>query len=157
MEDQDRSSRPIYRNPPSMSSVLNELWCKVVQPILEALEYSVRCCPLPTLFMLIFRTLSSRSLQILQIAAVYGGARLAHSHFFHSTQLGYMAQHTNQDHAFPISSFHHIQQPFARLTINSLQHPLIPDVPTSSLSASRTPQVFPQYPQPERRRMTSKR
>ena len=35
-------------DPPSLSFVLEELWRKVVKPILEALEYSVRCCLLST-------------------------------------------------------------------------------------------------------------
>ena len=38
--DSERS--PI--DPPSLSFVLEELWRKVVKPILEALGYTVRCC-----------------------------------------------------------------------------------------------------------------
>ena len=44
VDDQDRMPRRVRPNPSSMSFVLNELWCKVIQPILEALGYSVRCC-----------------------------------------------------------------------------------------------------------------
>ena len=44
LDDQDRMPRRVRPNPSSMSFVLNELWCKVVQPILVALGYSVRCC-----------------------------------------------------------------------------------------------------------------
>jgi hypothetical protein len=41
-EDHDRMPRRVSRNPSSMPHVLNELWHKVVQPILRALGYSVR-------------------------------------------------------------------------------------------------------------------
>lgn len=41
VEDQDRMPRRVRPNPSSMLFVLNELWRKVVQPILEALGYSL--------------------------------------------------------------------------------------------------------------------
>jgi hypothetical protein len=44
VEDQVRKSRNVHHDPVSMLLVLNELWCKVVQPVLKALGYSVRCC-----------------------------------------------------------------------------------------------------------------
>ena len=37
-------TRRLQPNQSPMLTVLKELWCKVVQPILEALGYSVRCC-----------------------------------------------------------------------------------------------------------------
>ncbi|KAF8960835.1 CHAT domain-containing protein [Flammula alnicola] len=45
VDDGDRAVRRYSRNPPSMSSVLKELWCNVVQPILEALGYSYHSDP----------------------------------------------------------------------------------------------------------------
>jgi hypothetical protein len=42
VEDHDRMPRRVRLNPSSMPFVLQELWYKVVQPILEALGYSVR-------------------------------------------------------------------------------------------------------------------
>ncbi|KAF8960972.1 CHAT domain-containing protein [Flammula alnicola] len=45
VEDGDRAVRRYFRNPPSMSFVLKELWCKVVRPILEALGYSYHSNP----------------------------------------------------------------------------------------------------------------
>jgi hypothetical protein len=44
VEDHDRMPLRACLDPSSMSLVLNELWCKVVQPILKALGYSVRPC-----------------------------------------------------------------------------------------------------------------
>jgi tetratricopeptide (TPR) repeat protein len=44
VEDQDRMPKRVRPHASSMLFVLKELWCKVVQPILEALGYSVRCC-----------------------------------------------------------------------------------------------------------------
>ncbi|KAF8962055.1 CHAT domain-containing protein [Flammula alnicola] len=45
VEDGDRAVRRYFRNPPSMSFVLKELWSKVVQPILEVLGYSYHSDP----------------------------------------------------------------------------------------------------------------
>ncbi|KAF8962059.1 CHAT domain-containing protein [Flammula alnicola] len=45
VEDGDRAVRRYFRDPPSMSFVLQELWCNVVQPILEALGYSYHSDP----------------------------------------------------------------------------------------------------------------
>ncbi|KAF8810946.1 hypothetical protein BYT27DRAFT_7221749 [Phlegmacium glaucopus] len=42
VEDHDRMPQRVSLHPSSMLVVLNELWCKVVQPILKALGYSVR-------------------------------------------------------------------------------------------------------------------
>ena len=44
VEDHDRIPQRVRLNPSSMPFVLEELWYKVVQPILEALGYSVRHC-----------------------------------------------------------------------------------------------------------------
>jgi hypothetical protein len=44
VEDNHRMPQHIGPNQSSMLLVLNELWCKVVQPILKALGYSVRHC-----------------------------------------------------------------------------------------------------------------
>ena len=41
VEDQDRIPQRVQPNASSMSFVLKELWCKLVRPTLEALEYSV--------------------------------------------------------------------------------------------------------------------
>ncbi|KAF8971357.1 CHAT domain-containing protein [Flammula alnicola] len=45
VKDGDRAVRRYFRDPPSMSFVLRELWCKVVQPVLEALAYSYHSDP----------------------------------------------------------------------------------------------------------------
>ena len=47
-ESQDRMPQRVQLCPSSMSFVLEELWYKVVQPILKALGYSVRCFSLAT-------------------------------------------------------------------------------------------------------------
>ena len=44
VKDQDHMPQHVRHSLSSISFVLKELWCKVVQPILEALGYSVRCC-----------------------------------------------------------------------------------------------------------------
>ena len=157
VEDHDRMPQRVRLNPSSMPFVLKELWCKIVQPIFEALGYFVRCY-LSFIYrnILIFCTLISRCLRILQIAPAYGGARLVHSHFFHSTQLGYTVQRTCQDHVCPILWFHRTHQLSVPLTTNSPHHPHCPDVPSSSLSANQTRQVLIQYLQPEKRHLHSK-
>jgi hypothetical protein len=57
VEDHDRMPLRVCADPSSMLVVLNELWCKVVAPILKALGYSVRCCLFVNLFILIFCSL----------------------------------------------------------------------------------------------------
>jgi hypothetical protein len=44
VENHDRMPLQVCIDPSSMLVVLDELWCKVVEPILKALGYSVRCC-----------------------------------------------------------------------------------------------------------------
>ncbi|KIM40791.1 hypothetical protein M413DRAFT_412983 [Hebeloma cylindrosporum] len=44
----DRAGRRASASSPSMRFVLKELWCKVVQPVLEALGYSSASCPNPS-------------------------------------------------------------------------------------------------------------
>jgi hypothetical protein len=108
--------------------------------------------PIINLFILIYCS----PLQIFQIVAVYGGAQLAHCHFFHFMQLEYMAQHTSEDHVFLILWFRHIHQLSAPLMKNSLHHPPVPNVPASLLSANLTLQVFLPYLLPKKRHMPSK-
>jgi hypothetical protein len=48
VEDHDRMPWRVGQNPSSMLAILNEIWCKVVLPILNALGYSVRHCQLST-------------------------------------------------------------------------------------------------------------
>ena len=48
IEARERAGRIVFDNPTPMSFILKELWHNVVQPILEALGYSVRCFSLAT-------------------------------------------------------------------------------------------------------------
>jgi hypothetical protein len=44
VENNHRIPKRVGPNQLSMPAVLNELWCKIVQPILKALGYSVSHC-----------------------------------------------------------------------------------------------------------------
>ena len=157
VEDPGRAGGIFPNNLAPMSFILKELWQKIVQPILEALGYFVRCCLLSIYrYILIFCTLNSRSPQIPQIALVYGGAQLVHSHFFHSMQLAYMVQSTGQDHASPILWFHRTHPLSVPSTINSPYHLPLPEVQISSLLANQKRQVLGQYLRQEKRHAQSK-
>jgi len=66
VKDRKRAGRIVFNNPAPMLFILKELWHNVVQPILTALGYPVRCHLLWIYtYILIFCTLNSRSFQIL--------------------------------------------------------------------------------------------
>ncbi len=134
-----------------MKDILQQLWLKVVQPIIKALNY---------LCMLFFELYNHfnvnntfRFLQHLQVALVYGGVQLALLYFFHSMQLEYMLQKLHQDLVFLIMQFPLIHPLFIPLTASFQLHLLHLSAPQCSLSVSQKHLVYSPFLQLRQRQI----